>query len=162
MSFGDGAQYSGGWQHDARSGYGSYRLPNGSCYDGDFKADIPEGSGKLHDADEESDYVGEFHHGLRAGTGSCTYKDGDKFSGEWRDGVRVQGLMFRASGDVEKVGYLNDKVVRREKLSKAEMEKMRQKDGPKEEAPSSGSLNVLHVDQVASLGTSGPAEATVP
>ncbi len=27
------------------------RLPNGSCYDGDFKADIPEGAGKLHDAD---------------------------------------------------------------------------------------------------------------
>ena len=142
MGFGDGAQYSGGWLHDARHGYGSYRLgcwnllfcsctgghfkcfarnfpsfpgkweivginrssslavcrwkvsfeicqwtwlggtkdgssimlpnaefefhvfppatknpenphrlPNGSCYDGDFKADIPEGAGKLHDAD---------------------------------------------------------------------------------------------------------------
>jgi len=26
MGFGDGAQYSGGWLHDARHGYGSYRL----------------------------------------------------------------------------------------------------------------------------------------
>ena len=60
MSFGDGAQYSGGWLNDARHGFGSYRpvkqtplcilssrfgceaarLPNGSCYDGDFKAVI--------------------------------------------------------------------------------------------------------------------------
>ena len=54
MGFGDGAQYSGGWLNDARHGHGSYRqgmaaslclaptfyvvrLPNGSCYDGDFK-----------------------------------------------------------------------------------------------------------------------------
>ena len=26
---------------------------------------------------------------------------------EWRDGVRVQGMMYLASGDIERVGYLN-------------------------------------------------------
>jgi hypothetical protein len=26
---------------------------------------------------------------------------------DWRDGVRVQGMMYLASGDIERVGYLN-------------------------------------------------------
>lgn len=32
MSFGDGAQYSGGWLQDARHGYGSYRPSNVAKY----------------------------------------------------------------------------------------------------------------------------------
>eukprot|EP00438_Fugacium_kawagutii_P000861 Skav236641 [mRNA] locus=scaffold2983:10031:14697:- [translate_table: standard] len=107
MGFGDGAQYSGGWLNDARHGYGSYRRSAWN-YLTPWEADIPEGAGKLHDADEQSDYVGQFHKGLRSGEGKCVYqRTGDSFSGEWRDGVRVQGLMHLASGDIERVGYLN-------------------------------------------------------
>lgn len=60
----------------------------------------------------------------------------------------------------ERVGYLNDTLVRREKLGKKELERIKGAEAgpPKEEPRESAPVNVLPVDQVASLGP-GPAEA---
>merc|ERR1719271_882202 len=118
MTFADGGQYQGSWAEDQRHGYGSLKLQNGSTYDGEFVQDIPEGKGTLYDADELSQYAGEFKAGLRSGEGKCEYlKSTDKFVGQWLMGARAQGLMFCADGEVERVGFLNDKIIRREKIA---------------------------------------------
>jgi len=125
MTYKDGASYQGDWKDDSRFGDGILHLANGSNYKGEFRNDIPEGDGTLNDVDEQSTYMGQFKAGLRSGTGKCEYhKTGDKFSGEWEDGVRVNGVMFLADGEVERVGYLNDKVIRREKLSEREQRRL--------------------------------------
>lgn len=136
MTFADGGQYQGSWAEDQRHGYGSLKLGggNGSTYDGEFYEDIPEGKGTLFDADESSQYAGEFKAGLRSGEGKCEYKKNseklcvnadDKFVGQWLMGARAQGLMFCANGEVERVGFLNDKLIRREKLPLQDQERLK-------------------------------------
>lgn len=117
MTFATGAQYTGAWEADQRHGDGSQKLQNGSTYEGAFAADIPRGHGTLYDVDEKSSYTGFFQGGLRHGVGKCDYqKTGEKFSGEWCQGARVKGVLFLSDGEVQNVGYLNDCLVRREKL----------------------------------------------
>merc|ERR1719353_2060164 len=73
-----------------------------------------------------SQYAGEFKAGLRSGEGKCEYvKTQDKFVGQWLMGARAQGLMFCADGEVERVGFLNDKLIRREKLPLQEQERLK-------------------------------------
>merc|ERR1719491_2664688 len=101
------------------------KLPNGSIYDGEFVEDIPRGAGKQHDVDEHSSYEGEFMDGLRHGQGRCEYElTGDTFDGSWTQGARFDGIMYYASGEVERVGFLNDKLVRREKLKPREQSRL--------------------------------------
>merc|ERR1719353_1969895 len=73
-----------------------------------------------------SQYAGEFKAGLRSGEGKCEYvKTQDKFVGQWLMGARAQGLMFCADGEVERVGFLNDKLIRREKIALQEQERLK-------------------------------------
>jgi len=137
MTFADGGQYQGSWSEDQRHGYGSLKLGGGnaSTYDGEFYEDIPEGKGTLYDSDEQSQYAGEFKAGLRSGEGKCEYlktnieklsvNRNDKFVGQWLMGARARGLMFCANGEVERVGFLNDKLIRREKIPLQDQERLK-------------------------------------
>jgi len=40
-------------------------------------------------------------------------------------GARAQGMMFCANGEVERVGFLNDKLIRREKLPLQDQERLK-------------------------------------
>jgi len=125
MTFADGGHYSGAWENDARHGQGTMKLPNGSNYEGEYVEDIPSGEGILWDVDAQSLYSGNFQDGLRHGVGTCEYKKlKEKFVGEWKEGARLEGLMHLADEEVERVAYVNDILVRREKLTKIEQEKI--------------------------------------
>jgi len=147
MSFADGGHYNGTWADDARHGKGAMKLPNGSNYEGDYIKDIPCGAGVLWDVDAQSLYTGAFDDGLRHGTGTCEYKKtGEKFEGEWKAGARLEGVMHLADGEIERVAYINDILVRREKLSKRDQDKVLGKSTEEEseekslDAPRSSSL----------------------
>lgn len=157
--FADGSSYQGSWADDKRHGFGSLKLPNGSTYDGEFVADITEGNGSMYDANELSSYVGQFRNGLRAGDGRCDYlSTGDRFVGEWGEGSRLQGVMLLASGEVERVGFLNDTLIRREKLSEVEQHQLREKHGEKASARTAKATDAT-VPATKPAVARGPSEA---
>lgn len=57
--------YDGDWVKDARTGHGTYILPDGSTYTGCLLENLPNGN-----------------------DGVCVYGDGSKYTGQWRAGKR--------------------------------------------------------------------------
>merc|ERR1712118_365555 len=120
MTFADGSSYSGQWINGLRHKTGTMRYPNGSTYEGEFFEDIPEGSGKLYDAEERSAYEGQFAAGMREGEGTCIYESGDRFVGQWHRNMEVTGIKHCSNGIIERVEYIDDIMVCREEVSPEE------------------------------------------
>ena len=97
--------------------FGTYALPNGDEYVGEWRNDEPHGGGTYKFADG-SEYVGEYRQGKWHGHGSHTFADGQKFVGEFKDGERLgQGVLYAADGTVLEEGYWeSDELVRAEKI----------------------------------------------
>lgn len=59
-----------------------FRMGNGDCYEGDFKANRFEGEGSYLSHDKQV-YTGSWHNHRRHGYGEQTYLDGSRYSGDW-------------------------------------------------------------------------------
>jgi len=163
VTFADGGKYQGLWARNRRHGFGVMQLENGSSYNGQFKDDIAEGEGVLYDNEEKSQYSGQFKAGVRSGEGRCEFmKTNEKFSGVWVNNQKLSGHMFLVSGEVEGVGFLNDKLIRREKLSQKEQKKVIAKENgdplpPDEDAPAEEKAEDA-MDKTASMNGEEPAQ----
>ena len=63
---------------------------SGFRYEGEYQNDIPEGFGRLYDAEGRLRYKGQWKAGDPHGFGTSFYENGSiKFQGEWSKGVSV-------------------------------------------------------------------------
>tara|TARA_B100002052_G_scaffold181926_1_gene165653 strand:- start:251 stop:592 length:342 start_codon:yes stop_codon:yes gene_type:complete len=63
---------------------------SGFRYEGEYQNDIPEGFGRLFDAEGRLRYKGQWKAGDPHGFGTSFYENGSiKFQGEWSKGVSV-------------------------------------------------------------------------
>ena len=119
-------RYVGGFKNNTLHGQGSYTLPNGEKYVGEFKDGEPKVGTWTQPNGEK--YVGEFKDGQRNGRGAWTHPNGEKYVGEfkdskpsgqgtysfadgrryvhqWKDGMPEGiGIRYKADGSVESSG----------------------------------------------------------
>ena len=86
-----GMRDEGGW----RFGIGTLMWRDGSCYEGEWHADVPHGLG-IERMPDGSFYAGQFWNDEREGWGMVTEADGSKAAGEWRGG-EIRGVLIAAS-----------------------------------------------------------------
>ena len=98
MKFANGDGYSGYWLDGKRHTYGNLKAQqiyaDGASYSGDWKDDVPNGTGLFEYAPENneagnSSYVGEVRNGVPHGQGSMSYGDGTTFRGAFTDGTPI-------------------------------------------------------------------------
>lgn len=96
----NGYEYTGEWVEGEIRGQGTARFPNGSIYEGEFANGKPEGEGKITFADGGT-YVGDWVDGKIEGQGTAMYANGVRYEGGFRN-ARHHGLgrMERPSGYV--------------------------------------------------------------
>ncbi|MEE8079367.1 MAG: hypothetical protein V3T18_10250, partial [Pseudomonadales bacterium] len=115
----NGDTYRGMWREGRRHGHGELTQPEGSHYVGDFvsglregegvesstaglyrgdwRQDVPEGSGTFHGNDGEI-YEGQWRNGERHGFGRYTDKHGNRYEGDWsNDNPHGFGTMHNAN-----------------------------------------------------------------
>ena len=94
----DGTKYAGQWKYRERNGRGELTYPDGRRYVGEFKSDQRHGKGTLFYPDGRK-YEGDFKFGERTGQGTMTYPDGRKYIGEFKDGKwSGQGTLIYSDG----------------------------------------------------------------
>jgi len=94
----DGSKYVGEFQFGQFWGQGTYTFPDGSKYVGEFKDGDFSGQG-TYTAVDGSKYVGAFIHDQRFGQGTFTYTNGDQYVGEFRrDSSHGQGTLTYVGG----------------------------------------------------------------
>lgn len=115
LVYASGAQYSGEWRHDAKTGQGTMTWPHlQQAYVGQWKHNkqhgvgthvwgVPSG-GPLQPMSTQAvsnRYEGSFKHGLRHGVGTFYYADGGSYFGGWRHGLKHgHGVLTAADGRV--------------------------------------------------------------
>ena len=83
------------------NGYGTYSLPGGSKYVGEFKDGKWHGQGIYTYANGDK-YVGGWKYRERHGQGTYTWANGNKYVGEFKDGQRHgQGTFTWADGRID-------------------------------------------------------------
>ena len=81
----DGTQYTGEFkEHGVAHGYGKIVYPSGSRFEGVFNNDAYDGYGTY--SYKEGTYVGEFQFGKFQGLGTHVYKKGGVYVGYWQAG----------------------------------------------------------------------------
>ncbi len=94
----NGFEYSGEWVGGEIKGLGRARYPNGSVYEGEFTKGLPNGRGKITFADGGS-YEGKWQSGKRTGEGVARYANGAVYTGTFKDGnARRSGRDRRCLG----------------------------------------------------------------
>lgn len=79
--------------------YGTWTVPNGDKYVGEFKHGKPNGQG-TRTWPKGDKYAGEFKDDILNGQGTYTWPDGSKYVGEFRDGKpNGQGTDTWPNGD---------------------------------------------------------------
>ena len=81
----NGYEYSGQWVDGEIRGRGVARFPNGSVYEGEFAKGKPEGLGKITLADGGT-YEGEWVAGVINGQGVAVYANGVRYEGGFVQG----------------------------------------------------------------------------
>ena len=96
--FDDGGVYEGTFRDGLRHGTGTYRLPNGYEYTGDWVEGEIRGEG-VAQFPNGSVYEGQFASGKPEGVGHITFSDGGTYEGTWKDGkITGQGVAIYANG----------------------------------------------------------------
>jgi len=80
----NGYEYTGEWVEGEISGQGMAKFPNGSIYEGSFANGKPHGRGKITFADG-STYEGDWVEGKINGTGVVVYSNGVRYEGAFKD-----------------------------------------------------------------------------
>jgi hypothetical protein len=97
-----GDKYQGEWKADQPDGTGVYTYADGSRYEGEFKAGMRDGKGSIawitgpHKGDR---YSGEWKADKMDGTGVLSYADGGEYRGEFHVDLRDgKGAMLWTTG----------------------------------------------------------------
>ena len=81
------------------NGQGTFNLPNGDQYIGEWKDHKRHGQGTYNYLDGNQ-YIGEWKDNTKHGKGTYTWSDGSQYIGEWKDGnYHGQGTLTWANGD---------------------------------------------------------------
>ncbi|MCB1168436.1 MAG: hypothetical protein KDK33_19935, partial [Leptospiraceae bacterium] len=83
--YSDGGKYRGEFMKGERSGYGRFWMPGGYVYEGQWKANVPDGYGEESQSDG-SKYSGQFENGKKQGLGEFVWPDGTVYRGQWANG----------------------------------------------------------------------------
>lgn len=97
----DGTRYVGNFIKGVRSGLGKieYADPDGTVYEGDFLDEAPHGRGVITAA--EGRYEGELYAGSKHGLGKMTFADGRVYEGNFKDDrIDGAGTLTKADGTV--------------------------------------------------------------
>ena len=81
----DGTRYVGEWKYRERNGRGDLTFADGRHYIGEFKSGQRHGKGTMWYPDGRK-YEGDYKFGERTGQGTMTYPDGRKYSGGFEGG----------------------------------------------------------------------------
>lgn len=104
-TYDDGGIYRGTFRNGLQHGTGTYTLPNGYEYTGDWVAGQINGTGRAKFPDG-SVYVGTFAKGKPHGQGQITFADGGIYKGAWQDGkISGQGQAAYADGSTYVGGF---------------------------------------------------------
>ncbi len=82
----DGRKYVGEFREGIRTGRGLMTYPDGAKYVGDWQNDKPHGNGTLISVDN-FEYSGEFANGVRHGQGTLVMADGKIYVGQWQNDI---------------------------------------------------------------------------
>ncbi|MFT6652426.1 MAG: hypothetical protein ACJAX2_002291, partial [Celeribacter sp.] len=94
----EGGLYKGTFQDGQQHGTGTYSLPNGFEYTGDWVMGEIKGQGVARYPDGAV-YEGAFEQGKQHGFGKITYADGGTYEGDWENGIITgSGAAHYASG----------------------------------------------------------------
>ena len=103
----NGSKYHGEWDELGRKdGKGIRIWPDGSLYEGYWKADLKHGRGRFLWPDGDI-YSGEFFEGNIDGDGEYTWSDGRKFDGQWKTWI-----LSYCDGKIMKGEWVNDNITR--------------------------------------------------
>jgi hypothetical protein len=102
-----GALFEGTWEQGKRNGKGTLFYATGHVYEGEFKADQPNGKGKLTMGKKESVYEGDWADGQQHGKGVYVFPNGDTYEGEFQNG-RMTGVGKYKSPTVTYEGLWKD------------------------------------------------------
>jgi len=92
----DGGIYEGTFKDGLQDGTGTYKLPNGYEYTGQWEAGEIKGDGVAR-FPNGSVYEGTFARGKPDGFGKITFADGGTYEGEWEGGaIMGQGVALYA------------------------------------------------------------------
>lgn len=95
----DGTRYVGNFIKGVRSGLGKIEYANGTVYEGDFLDEAPHGRGVITTADGR--YEGELYAGSKHGLGKMTFADGRVYEGNFKDDrIDGAGTLTKADGTV--------------------------------------------------------------
>jgi len=78
---------------------GTYKCPNRSLYDGEWKVNKKHGKGTVKRPDGSMAYDGEWKDGLMHGNGTHNYSNGDVYTGEWSADKYGNEVMTYANQD---------------------------------------------------------------
>lgn len=106
-----GSLFEGNWEQGKRVGKGTLYYSSGHVYEGEFKADQPNGKGKLSMGKKEAVYDGEWVDGQQNGRGTYTFPNGDTYEGEFKEG-RMTGVGKYKSSSVTYEGQWKEDIVR--------------------------------------------------
>lgn len=108
----DGTKYVGEFKGKGIAhGRGRITYPSGTKYEGEFAADQYNGHGTY--TNREGTYVGEWEQGKFHGQGTHVYRKGGVYVGEWRAGqYHGRGTYIYASGTTYVGQWENGKVVK--------------------------------------------------
>jgi hypothetical protein len=110
----DGTKYVGQFKYRERNGQGELTFPDGRRYVGEFKSGQRHGKGTLFYPDGRK-YVGDFEFGERTGQGTMLYPDGTQYIGGFKDGERSgQGTLILPDGRKVSGEFKDGELVRSE------------------------------------------------
>ncbi len=103
----NGYEYNGQWVNGEIRGIGIAKFPNGSVYKGNFIKGKPEGSGKIIFADGAT-YEGTWLDGKITGQGIAVYANGSRFEGGFSEAMHHgQGVMTNSDGYIYDGDWVN-------------------------------------------------------
>jgi len=116
VAYNDGTNYYVHFENSNFSGHGVLEFANGDTYIGEFKKDLPHGSGVMFFVRYGDRYQGEFSAGKRNGKGIFYKGNGESYAGEFVNNLRHHyGCFTFKNGDTYKgqykMGYENGKAV---------------------------------------------------
>ena len=90
----NGYEYAGDWVEGEILGRGTARFPNGSIYEGEFAKGKPHGVGKITFSDGGT-YEGNWEEGKINGRGIASYANGTTYEGEFQNAMHHgKGVML--------------------------------------------------------------------
>ena len=94
--------YEGDFVKGKMEGKGEFFKLNDTCYDGNWKENLPHGKGITHDKNGRIIYDGDFIWGEADGNGKLNYKNGDYYIGKLSKGKRNgKGILFDKDGNIK-------------------------------------------------------------